>query len=181
MKLLVLVALVASGCTTVRQLRDASTLPVTGRAERTRADKALDYSIAIKIAASPEVIWSVLIDAPSYPAWNTSVLKLDGTIAQDSHIALVSTDAPDRTFKLWVSKFEAPLRMVWEDGGSMFLGVRNFTLSPADDGTTIFAMSETLSGGMLGMIEGSLPDFTKSFEAFAGDLKKQAEAKAPAR
>jgi hypothetical protein len=31
---------------------------------------------------------------------------------------------------------------------------------------------------MLGMIEGSLPDFTKSFEAFAADLKKQAESKA---
>jgi len=58
--------------------------------------------------------------------------------------------------------------------------VRTFTLLPAADGTTTFAMSETLSGGMLGMIEGSLPDFRKSFDAFSADLKKVAEARAAA-
>jgi hypothetical protein len=52
--------------------------------------------------------------------------------------------------------------------------VRNFTLIPKDGGTT-FVMSETFSGGMLGMIEGSLPDFTRSFDAFAADLKNKAE------
>lgn len=177
-RLLVLLTFVVSGCTTVRQLREGASLPATGQAERTRAEKALDYSVAIKIAAPPATIWAALTDAESYPKWNSSVVKLDGTVARDAEIKLVATIAPDRTFELKVSTFEPPLRMVWEDGGSMFLGVRNFTLIPADDGTTIFAMSETFSGGMLGMIEGSLPDFTESFNAFAADLKKEAEGMA---
>jgi uncharacterized protein YndB with AHSA1/START domain len=168
----------AFGCTTVRQLREHSTLPVNGHAEKTRTGDALDYSVAISIKAPPEVIWSILTDAPAYTTWNSTIVKLEGTIAQDQQIKLVSKDAPDRTFELKVSAFEAPKRMVWEDGGSTFLGVRNFTLIPGADGTTTFAMSETFSGGMLGMIEGSLPDFQKSFDAFAADLKKHAESKA---
>lgn len=176
--LLAAVAIAASSCTTVRQLRDGAAIPPTGHAERTRTGQALDYAIAIPIAAPPEAVWAVLVDAPGYPTWNSSVVKLDGTIAADASIALVSKVAPDRTFALRVSRFEAPARMVWEDGGAMFLGVRNFTLIPAADDTTVFAMSETFSGGMLGMIEGSLPDFTQSFEAFAGDLKKRVEGTA---
>src|SRR5262249_9603128 len=153
------------------------TLPVNGRAEKTRTDDALDYSIATKIAAPPQVIWDILIDSSAYTKWNSTVVKLDGKITLGSEIHLVSKDAPDRTFDLKVSTFDAAKRMVWEDGGSMFLGVRTFTLTPSSDGTTTFAMSETLSGGMLGMIEGKLPDFTKSFNAFAADLKKLAESK----
>jgi hypothetical protein len=91
-------------------------------------------------------------------------------------LKLTSIDKPDKVFDLKVTTFDAPKHMVWEDGGMMFLGVRHFTLLPQPDGTTVFAMSETFSGGMLGMIEGSLPDFRKSFSTFASDLKKRVEA-----
>jgi uncharacterized protein YndB with AHSA1/START domain len=168
--------LACCSCTTVRQLRDPASLPADGHAVRTRDEHALDYSVAIHIAASPQVVWDILADGPSYKGWNTTIIKLDGAIALGSEIHLISTDKPDKTFDLKVSTFEAPKKMIWEDGGSMFLGVRNFTLIPVPDGTT-FAMSETFSGGMLGMIEGSLPDFTKTFDTFAADLKKQAEGK----
>lgn len=80
------IALLASGCTTVRQLRDPSTLPPTGHAERTRDVHALDYSIATKIAAPPQVIWKILTDAAAYPTWNSTVIKLDGAIALGSDI-----------------------------------------------------------------------------------------------
>ena len=162
-------------CTTVRQLRAHDTLPVDGKAEKTRTKDALDYSIATRIAATPEQVWAVLTDCPAYPTWNTTVVKLEGTCALGGEIHLVVTDAKDRTFDLKVSTFDAPKKMVWEDGGAMFLGVRNFTLTPDGDGTR-FAMSETLSGAMLGMIEGKLPDFTKSFETFAADLKAKVES-----
>jgi uncharacterized protein YndB with AHSA1/START domain len=178
---ILLAALLATGCTTVRQLREPSTLPTTGTSEKTRTDNALDYSVAIPIAAPPDVIWALLTDGPHFTQWNSTVIKLDGTIALGSEIQLTSIDKPDKTFSLRVTTFDAPKHMVWEDGGSMFLGVRHFTLLPGSDGQTVFAMSETLSGGMLGMIEGSLPDFRKSFDGFAADLKKAAEARAAAR
>lgn len=171
--------LMLTGCATVRDLRDPSTLPVSGRAERTRSKKALDYSVAVRIAAPSEVVWAVLTDAPGYTRWNSTVVRLDGAIVPGGKLALVSKVAPKRTFKLKVSAFDAPKRMVWEDGNSMFLGVRTFTLIPAE-GSTTFAMSETFSGGMLGMIAGKLPDFTADFEAFAADLKREAESRASA-
>jgi uncharacterized protein YndB with AHSA1/START domain len=164
--------------TVVRQLRPASSLKPNGQAEKTRTPDALDYSVAIQIAAPPDVVWGVLTDAKSYTQWNSTLVKLDGTIAKDQVLDLVAKVAPDRTFKLKVSELEAPKHMVWEDGGKAFAGVRTFTLTPAGGGT-IVAMSETLSGRMLPMIEGSLPDFTGDFNGFVADLKKAAEAKAP--
>jgi len=65
---------------------------------------------------------------------------------------------------------------VWSDGfAPMFKGVRTFTLAPNPDGSTAFSMVEVLSGVMLPMIKGSLPDFGPTFEAYAADLKREAE------
>lgn len=172
-----LLLVAATGCTTVRQLRAPETIPVTGKAERTRDKKALDYSIAIAVKAPPEAIWSVLTDGAAFLAWNSTLITFEGKVALGETLKLVSKVAPKRTFELKVTTFDAPRHMVWEDGGSMFLGVRHFTLLPGGDGSTNLVMSETYSGGMLGMIEGSLPDMTANFEAFAADVKKQAESK----
>jgi uncharacterized protein YndB with AHSA1/START domain len=178
LKTALLLAALVSGCscTTVRQLRAAETVTADAPTARTRTDAALDYSVAKTIAAPPDKVWKVLTDAPKYTTWNSTITKLDGTIALGQKIALVSKDAPDKTFNLAVTTFDPAKKMVWEDGGSMFLGVRTFTLLPAANGGTTFVMSETFSGGMLGMIEGSLPDFTKSFDGFAADLKTASEA-----
>src|SRR6185295_8895000 len=118
-----------------------------------------------------------LTDAKGYTGWNSTVVSIQGDIAQGSTVKLVTKAAPDRTFALLVSEFTAPKTMVWEDGGKAFMGVRTYSLFPNADGTTTFAMSETLSGRMVGMIEPSLPDFRPSFEAIAADLKKASEAK----
>lgn len=68
--------------------------------------------------------------------------------------------------------------MVWKDGfAPMFSGVRTFTLSPRQDGTTDFSMVEVFKGFMLLIIKGSLPDFKPNFEQYATDLKKAAEKK----
>ena len=60
----------------------------------------------------------------------------------------------------------------------MFKGERTFTLTPQTDGTTDFEMVEILSGVMLPMIKGSLPDFAPVFDRYALDLKKEAEGTA---
>jgi uncharacterized protein YndB with AHSA1/START domain len=170
--------IVVQTATVVRQLRPPASLTANGKAERTRSADALDYSVATQIAAPPAVVWDLLTKASEYPSWNSTVVKIEGDIAAGSQIKLVAKVAPDKTFPLKVSEFDAPKHMVWEDGGKVFAGVRTFTLTPAGD-ETIFAMSETLSGRMLGMIEGSLPDFTPEFNGFAADLKKKAEELTP--
>jgi hypothetical protein len=167
----------ACSCSTVRQLRDPSSLSLDGKASKIKENGAMAYHIGTKINAPPEAVWKVLTDAPSYTSWNSTVVKLEGSIAKDEKIHLVAKISPDRTFDLKVSEFTPASKMVWEDGMpmGMFAGVRTFTLTPQSDGTTAFTMAEVFSGGMLGMIEGSLPDFTSDFEHFAADLKKRAE------
>ena len=89
-----------------------------------------------------------------------------------------STVDPKRTFKLRVSAFEPGSRLVWEDGGRAFKGVRTFELRERADGKTEVTMAEVFTGSMMGMIEGKLPDFRPSFDAFAADLKRAAESAA---
>lgn len=169
----------ACSCSTVRQLRDPSTLPLDGHASKLKENGALAYSVATKINAPPEAVWKVLTDASAYTSWNSTVVKLEGSIAKDEKIHLVAKVSPDRTFDLKVSELTPASKMVWEDGMpmGMFSGVRTFTLTPQADGTTAFTMAEVFSGGMMGMIEGSLPDFTSDFEHFAADLKTRAETR----
>ena len=165
--------------TVVRQARPVDQLKVNGVAEKTRTDDALDYSVAISIAAPPPIVWALLTEAKAYPQWNSTIVKIDGTIAKAETIRLVTKLSPERTFELKVSELEKGSRMVWADGGKAFSGVRTFTLLPNEGGGTTFAMSETFSGRFLPMIEGSLPDFTPAFNAFAADLKAAAEKVAP--
>lgn len=163
-------------CSTVRQVKDPATIPPDGKALRTRTENALDYSVAIHIDAEPKTVWAVLTDAEHFTTWNSTVSKLEGKIAKGEKVSLVSKVAPDRTFTLTVSEADAPKKMVWEDGNGMFLGVRHFTLREADGGT-VLAMSETYSGLFLGSAEKEMPDFTKNFETFAADAKREAEAR----
>jgi hypothetical protein len=66
--------------------------------------------------------------------------------------------------------------MVWTGGfAPLFMGVRTFTLRPRQDGSTDFAMNERFTGLMLPLVKASMPDLRPIFEAFANDLKREAE------
>jgi hypothetical protein len=66
--------------------------------------------------------------------------------------------------------------MIWSDGfAPLFKGVRTFELEPRDDGSTDFLMEERFSGVLFALTKRMLPDFRPIFEAFAGDLKREAE------
>lgn len=145
-------------------------------ASKLDGERYLEYRVGVHIEAPPAVVWALLTDAPAYPSWNSTVKSIDGTIAPGEQVELRSTVDPERTFELTVSRFEPNEALVWEDGGRAFRGVRTFTLTARDDGTTDFTMAEVFTGSMMGMIEGKLPDFRPSFDAFAADLRAAAEA-----
>jgi hypothetical protein len=135
--------------------------------------------VTCDIQAPADQIWPLLTDAAQFPAWNSAVTRIEGTIALGERLALQVPLAPNRTFKPKVTRFEPLQAMEWSDGfAPMFRGVRTFTLTPKAGGVTEFAMSEAFSGIMLPMIKGSLPDFRASFDTYAADLKRAAENKA---
>lgn len=136
----------------------------------------MQCAVSIRINAAPEKIWQIMTTAENFTKWNSTIVSLEGPIKLKNKITLVSTVAPDRTFKIKVSKMEHPTLMQWSDGfAPMFRGVRSFITEPQADGTCIFTMKEVYSGLMLPMIKKSLPDFRPSFEQFVADLKTEAE------
>ena len=128
------------------------------------------------INARPEAIWAVLTDAPAYAEWDSGVVRLEGRIAPQEKIKVVSEVNPKRAYPIKVTEFSPAERMVWTGGMplGLFKGERTFTLSP-EAGATRFTMREQFSGPMTPLIWRSMPDMQPSFEKFASGLKARAE------
>jgi hypothetical protein len=135
------------------------------------------YETTATIKAAPDRIWSLLTDAPSYPDWNPSVERVEGSISPGETIKVFVKVNPGKAFPVKVTEFKPGERMVWSGGMplGLFKGVRTYTLTPEDGGATRFHMREEYSGPMLGMIWRSIPDLGPSFEEFASGLKARAE------
>ncbi len=140
------------------------------------------YESTALIQAPPEAIWSVLTDAPGYADWDSGVVRVEGTIAPQENIKVVSEANPKRAFPVKVTEFAPGERMVWSGGMplGLFKGVRTFRLQP-EDGATRFTMREEYGGPMLPLIWRSRPDLGPSFEQFASGLKARAEQGATPR
>lgn len=139
-------------------------------AEKQETTFSLVYAVRVTIPASPATIWARLTDAAAFPTWNSTVTRIDGTIALGQKLAIQVPAAPGRTFGPKVTAFEPEQRMVWSDGFyPMFRGTRTYTLTPAGDATE-FTMEERFEGVMLPLIKGSLPDFAPIFDRYAADL-----------
>src|SRR5687767_8709679 len=104
----VFVSLLACGAPPAPPSAAEDPIPLTGthvKLDSISEHKYLHYAVGASIAAPPAVVWQVLTDAPGYPAWNSTVERIDGTIAAGERIGLVAKVAPDRTFELTVSTF----------------------------------------------------------------------------
>ena len=132
------------------------------------------YEATASIQAPPDVVWSVLTDAPRYPSWSSGVQRVEGTIAEGSKITVHAQVSP-RAFPVRVH-LEGGRAMTWKGGMplGLFKGVRTFTLVP-DGGITQFRMREEYTGPMLPLIWRTMPDLGPSFEQFAAGLKARAE------
>jgi hypothetical protein len=100
---------------------------------------------------------------------------IEGHIRKGGRLRL-HVPGTSRTFTPKVSGVIPARRMVWSDGVTLvFKGVRTFELTPRDDGSTDFIMEEHFSGLAFALTQGMLPDFRPIFEAYANDLKREAE------
>ncbi len=142
-----------------------------GKAVTIKKNFSRETAISIDIQADKSIIWALLTNASDYPRWNSTVLSIDGTITKDGKIQLKSTLDPKRVFKLSVKEFEPDNRLVWGDA----MGKRIYTLNSLGKGLTNFSMNEKIGGPIFPLFAKMIPPFDKSFEQFAGDLKKEAE------
>jgi hypothetical protein len=134
------------------------------------------YECDAHIAATPAIIWSVLVDGASYPEWDSGVVRVEGDIAEGRPIKVRSAVSPSRAFPVKVHLSADGSSMTWTGGMPfrLFRGVRTFTVH-ASDGETAFRMREEYSGPLLGLMWKSMPDLGPSFEQFARGLKQRCE------
>ena len=137
----------------------------------------LSYSATTTIKASPEKIWQLLTDAPGYPRWDPTVIRIEGTIAPGNKITAYTKLAPTRAFPVTVSEFTPGQKMVWASGMplGLFKGARTFTLTPQADNSVEFTVREEFTGALLPLFRRSLPDMNQPFADFAAGLKAFAE------
>jgi hypothetical protein len=150
-------------------------IPPGSRATKAVSTFRIAHGITAQIRAPAARIWPLLTNAVDFPRWNSTVTSIEGEIALGRKIKVRVPTSP-RSFTLTVSEFEPNKRMVWRSGAApMFKGERTFLLVPLSDGSTNFCMDEELSGLMLPLIKGSLPDFAAVFDRYALDLQHEAE------
>ncbi|OJT24824.1 hypothetical protein BO221_10455 [Archangium sp. Cb G35] len=135
-----------------------------------------EYKASTTIRASPEKIWTILIDGASWPQWDPSCEKIEGRIAPGEKLKAFTKLSPGRAFPVKVSEFVPHQKMTWTGGMplGLFKGVRTFTLTPRGDQVE-FTLHEVFSGPMLALIGGSIPDMSDAFQKFVEGLKRRAE------
>lgn len=142
----------------------------------------LKYTVVIAINASPDVVFEVLTDAPSWPEWNTTVDSLEGTIALGEEVTLTSSFNVEgdeaMSFDLTVDELTPNESMTWTSGNFIFNGVRTFTVTDNGDGTSTLTMEENFSGLFSKSIAKSF-DLQPSFDQMASDVKAEAESRMP--
>jgi len=143
-----------------------------GKATTTKKIFSRETSVGTRIFADPAIVWALLTHASDYPRWNSTITSMNGDIREGGTIALKSTLDQKRTFNLKVKEFVPEKRLVWGDA----LGSRVYTLTRGDGGSTIFSMTEKIGGPLFPLFASSIPSFDASFERFAADLKREAEA-----
>lgn len=143
-----------------------------GEANTVKKTFSRTTSITEVIDADESTIWALLTNASDFSRWNSTIVSIEGNIAEGEKIKLKSTLDPSRTFKLKVKELAPNEKLVWGDG----LGERTYTLQKDGDKVR-FTMSEKIGGLMFPLFANKIPSFDESFEQFTADLKKEAESK----
>jgi uncharacterized protein YndB with AHSA1/START domain len=148
-----------------------TTVASNGKAVTTKKTFSRETAVSIDIQADRSIIWALLTNANDFPRWNSTVISIEGTIAQGEKIKLKAKLDPKREFKLKVKEFEADNRLVWGDA----MGNRVYTLKSIGNNLTNFSMTEKIGGPLFPLFAKMIPPFDQAFEQYAKDLKNEAE------
>ena len=136
----------------------------------------------IEIAASPERVWSILIDFARYPQWNLFIRSLYGVAKPGEKLRATIQPKGRRTmtFRPRVLKIEEQQELRWLGHlgfPGLFDGEHYFQLTALSNGNTRFTQGEQFSGVLVGLFLPRMEAATKAgFEAMNRALKDRAEA-----
>ena len=136
----------------------------------------------IDIAASPEHVWSILMDFPAYPQWNPFIRSLSGVAkpGEKLHVTIQPEERQAMTFRPRVLRVANQQELCWLGHlgfPGLFDGEHYFQLTTLSNGYTRFTQGERFSGILVGMFMSRMEAATKAgFHAMNQALKNRAEA-----
>lgn len=142
-----------------------------------------DISSAIRIDASAERVWSVLVDFPAYPAWNPFIRSITGDARQGGllRVTLAAEGGSTMRFRPKVLAARPPEELRWRGRlgiPGLFDGEHRFRLTP-ERGGVLFTQSERFGGILVPLLwrrlqRDTLPMFARMNQA----LRARAEQRA---
>ena len=133
----------------------------------------------IDIAATPEQVWQVLTDFPSYGEWS-NFSRVEGTAELGTRLKI---RMPGLWFRPTITAATPDQELEWSatiGSERIFLGAHHFTLVRTDDGTTRLENTETFSGVLTTPFERffATQHTDSGYAAFNRALKARVEARA---
>jgi hypothetical protein len=135
----------------------------------------------IEIAASPDRVWSILTDFPSYPAWNPFVRRISGSSIKGTRLEahLQPPGGRGMTFRPTVLAAEPGRELRWLGHlgvSGLFDGEHRFQIEPLGDDRVRFVQEEHFSGLLTPLILRKIGNSTLlGFAAMNEALKARAE------
>ena len=142
---------------------------------------AKEIKTEILINATPEKIWSILINFDNYTNWNPFIKSIKGEVKVGNIITarIEPPEAKGMTFKPKILIFETNKELKWLGHllfAGLFDGEHKFELIDHGNGTTTFRQSEKFNGILVPIFKKQLDNNTKKgFEEMNKKLKELAE------
>lgn len=139
-----------------------------------------ELSTEIEIDAPTEVVWDILTDFESYPAWNPFIRHARGEAREGARLEVTIQPPGGRaiTFRPRVLKASPRRSLRWLGTvvmSGLFDGEHRFTLDAAGDGRTRFRQAERFTGVLVPVLGWTLNRTLEGFELMNRALKARAE------
>jgi hypothetical protein len=135
----------------------------------------------IEIAASPDHLWSILMDFSRYPDWNPFIRRIDG-VAEDGgrlDVLLAPPGGRPMRFRPTVTRADPPQAFAWQGRfllPGLFDGHHVFEIEPLGPQRVCFLHWEEFRGLLVPLLQKQLDTtIRRGFEAMNVALKKRAE------
>ena len=144
---------------------------------------AHEVTTSIEIAATPEIVWAVLADLPSYPRWHPVFLSVTGQLAVGSTLTIETThpaNGKNMTGKVRVSVVEPDTELRWVSKlAGVTISERFFQLSPSAGGTALVQAASYRGLGRSGnrVMNKTVTRIEDTFATINQAIKQQAEAR----
>jgi hypothetical protein len=135
----------------------------------------------IEIQASPERVWQILTDFPSFPEWNPFIRKATGEAREGAtlEVYIEPPGARGMTFRPKVLKAEPGRELRWIGRlymPGLFDGEHIFTIEPIDEKRVRFSQREVFTGLLVPVILSRIEEGTwRGFREMNKALKDRAE------